>query len=246
MKRTILEVCCGSAQDALAAVRGGADRVELNACLFFGGLTPTIGELMAVKAQTNVPVMTMIRPRQGGFCYTQAEYETALYDAEALLEKGADGLVFGFLKEDGTLDKARCQVLVEMAKGRQTVFHRAIDVMPDWKAALHELIDLGVTRVLTSGQAPDVAYGTDVIREMVQYAAGRIEILPGAGVNLQNAKRILSETGCDQIHVARFTQCFDASTRNNRDIFFGGALYPPEDRYEVIDGDYIGRVRGLV
>ena len=243
MKKYLLEVCCGSVEDVLQAERGGADRVELNSCLFHGGLTPSIGELITAKRLSRLPVMTMVRPRQGGFCYTEAEFSTALADAEQLLEHGADGLVFGFLKADGSLDAERTRRLARMAGDRTKVFHRAIDVAADWRRMLDQLIEIGVDRVLTSGQAPDVFYGVDVIREMMEFAHGAIQILPGAGVNLQNVDRIIEATGCDQIHVARFRQYTDPSTANNRDIFYGGALYPPEDRYDVIDGDYIARIR---
>lgn len=243
MKNITLEVCCGSVEDVLQAAKGGADRVELNSCLFHGGLTPSVGELIVAKRMVEIPIMTMVRPRQGGFCYTDAEFATAMADAEQLLAAGADGLVFGFLNEDGTLDRARCKELIQLAGSRTKVFHRAIDVAPDWKRMLSELIELGVDRVLTSGLAPDVYYGIDVIREMVEFAHGQIQILPGAGVNLKNIDRILEFTGCDQIHVARFTQRMDPSTANNRDIFYGGALYPPEDRYDVIDGGYISALR---
>lgn len=243
MRKYLLEVCCGSAEDALQAIRGGADRIELNSCLFFGGLTPSVGTLRVVKQMTALPVMAMVRPRQGGFCYTDAEYRTALADAEALLENGADGLVFGFLKPDGTLDEEHCRTLVRLAGSKTKVFHRAIDVAGDWRKMLGQLIDLGVDRVLTSGLAPNVLYGVGVIREMIQFAQGAIQILPGGGVNLENVDRIIEETGCDQIHVARFKQYTDSSTANNRSIFYGGALYPPEDRYDVIDGDYISRLR---
>lgn len=243
MKKYLLEVCCGSVEDVLEAERGGADRVELNSCLFHGGLTPSLGELITAKKLSKLPVMTMVRPRQGGFCYTKAEYMTALADAEKLLENGADGLVFGFLKEDGSLDKERTKELTRLAGDKTKVFHRAIDVADDWKKMLGELIDIGVDRVLTSGLAPDVFYGIDVIKEMVAFAAGRIQILPGAGVNLKNVDKIMEFTGCNQVHVARFKQALDPSTANNRDIFYGGALYPPEDQYDVIDGDYISAIR---
>ena len=243
MKNYLLEVCCGSVEDVLQAERGGADRVELNSCLFHGGLTPSLGELIVAKRLSKLPVMTMVRPRQGGFCYTDAEYRTALADAEALLANGADGLVFGFLNADGTLDAERTRELARMAGNRTKVFHRAIDVAEDWRRMLGQLIELGVDRVLTSGQAPDVYYGVDVIREMMDFAQGAIQILPGAGVNRKNIDRILEYTGCDQIHVARFTQRVDPSTANNRDIFYGGALYPPEDRYDVIDGGFVAEMR---
>lgn len=245
MEKFLMEVCCGSADDVIEAYKGGADRVELNSCLFHGGLTPSVGELAVVKKHVPIPVMTMVRPRQGGFCYTEAEYETALCDAEALLKYGSDGLVFGFLNADGSLDEKRTGELTNMAKraGKQAVFHRAIDVAEDWRDMLSRLIKLGVDRVLTSGQAPDVAYGTDVVREMIEFAEGRIQILPGAGVNEKNIRRIIAETGCTQLHVARFTQRADSSTANNRDIFYGGCLYPSEVSYDVTDRASIARLR---
>lgn len=243
MKKFLLEVCCGSVEDVLQAVQGGADRVELNSCLFHGGLTPSVGELIVAKQMADIPVMTMVRPRQGGFCYTDAEFRTAMADAEQLLVHGSDGLVFGFLNPDGTLDAEKCREIIALAGDKQKVFHRAIDVAADWKKMLGQLIELGVDRVLTSGLAPDVFYGIDVIREMIEFAEGRIQILPGAGVNLKNIDKIIEYTGCNQIHVARFMQRTDPSTASNRDIFYGGALYPPEDRYDVIDGGYIAQIR---
>ena len=243
MNKFLLEVCCGSVEDVLQAVQGGADRVELNSCLFHGGLTPSVGELIVAKQSVSIPIMTMVRPRQGGFCYSDAEFRTAMADAEQLLLNGTDGLVFGFLNADGTLDVERCRQLIALAGDKTKVFHRAIDVAADWKKMLSQLIELGVDRVLTSGLAPDVFYGIDVIREMIEFAQGAIQILPGAGVNLKNIDKIVEFTGCDQIHVARFAQRVDPSTANNRDIFYGGALYPPEDRYDVIDGGYIAQIR---
>jgi copper homeostasis protein len=243
MNRYTLEVCCGSVDDVLEAQRGGADRVELNSCLMFGGLTPSIGALIAAKRLSSLPVMTMVRPRQAGFCYTEAEYATALADAEALLAHGSDGLVFGFLDAEGNLDVKRTRALARLAGDRVKVFHRAIDVCADWKRLLGQLIDIGIDRVLTSGLAPDVFYGIDTVCEMMDFAQGAIQIMPGAGVSLKNVDRIVEATGCDQIHVARFRNVMDTSTAGNRDIFFGGALYPPEDRYSVIDGDYIASMR---
>lgn len=242
VKKVILEVCCGSADDVIQACRAGAHRVELNSDLFHGGLTPTIGELLVAKRETGMKIMTMVRPREGGFCYTDAEFATALEDAAQLLANGADGLVFGFLHQNGTLDVERTARLARLAQeaGKETVFHRAIDVVPDWRETLDALMELGITRVLTSGQEPDVSLGTRTVREMIEYAAGRIQILPGAGITARNMDRVIAETGCDQIHLAAHrTQC-DTSVSNNRSIYYGGALYPPEDRFSVIDSEYIG------
>ena len=107
MNHVLLEVCCGSADDVIEAYKAGADRVELNSDLFHGGLTPTVGTLAVAKRETDLPIMTMIRPREGGFCYTEAEFQVCLEDARTLLERGADGLVFGFLTSDGEIDLER-------------------------------------------------------------------------------------------------------------------------------------------
>lgn len=119
------------------------------------------------------------------------------------------------------------------------MFHRAIDVVPDWREAIDQLAALSVTRILTSGQEPDVSYGTDTVRQMIAYARGRIQILPGAGITLKNAARIVQETGTDQIHVAVHRSMWDRSVENNRAIYYGGCLYPPEDRFSMIDREAI-------
>lgn len=244
MSDILLEICCGSADDVIEAERGGANRVELNSNLFQGGLTPTVGTLRVVKQRVHIPVMTMVRPRAGGFCYTEAEYAVAQADARVLLENGADGLVFGFLHEDGTVDVERTRELVKIAEGRPCVFHRALDVVPDWKRALDQLISLGVTRVLTSGQQSDVFFALDTIREMIEYVDGAIEILPGAGITLQNVDKVVAATGCTQVHLAKHRALPDPSVNNNRSIYYGGALYPPEDRFDVTDREYVAAVRG--
>jgi copper homeostasis protein len=241
----IIEVCCGSVDDVLAAERGGADRVELNSDLFHGGLTPSIGELILSKELSRLPVIAMVRPRPGGFCYTDIEYRTVLADCGSLVRAGADGIVFGFLRQDGTIDVPRCKELIALAGGKETVFHRAIDVVPDWRTALDTLADIGVRRVLTSGQEPDVFSGADTVREMIAYAAGRIEILPGAGVTVKNAAALAKITGCTQVHIAKSTIYRDTSTLNNRNIYYGGALYPPEDQYSIVDSGFVREVRDL-
>ena len=112
-----------------------------------------------------------------------------LEDATLFLENGADGIVFGFLHEDGTVDRARVKAMLEVIGDHESVFHRAIDVTPDWKAAMDVLMELGVTRILTSGQKPTVPEGIFTIKEMLEYAAGRIQVLPGAGITPENAQK---------------------------------------------------------
>ena len=248
MDKIKLEVCCGSAEDVIEAYKAGADRVELNSNLFHGGLTPTLGSLLVAKSEADFPIMTMIRPREGGFCYTETEFRVAVADAKLMVNNGSDGLVFGFLRENGTVDMERSRIIAEIAqeKGLQTVFHRAVDVVPDWKEALDMLIELKITRVLTSGQCYDVSYAVPVVKAMIEYAAGRIEILPGAGLTNANVRRFVEESGCTQVHMAAHRLMFDTSTANNRSIFYGGCLYPPEDRFNVTDGAYIGNVVSML
>ena len=136
------------------------------------------------------------------------------------------------------------KILAELAQaaGKETVFHRAIDVAPDWREALDALIGLGITRVLTSGQEPSALLGADTIREMAERAAGRIEILPGGGIDSRNLERVVQSTGCSQLHMSGHTARADCSAQNDRAIHYGGALYPPEDRYQVVDRAYIAGV----
>ena len=234
-KDLLFEVCCGSAEDAIEAARGGAHRVELNSDLFHGGLTPTVGSLITAKKYISIPVMCMVRPREGGFCYTDTEYEVMLADAENLLNHGADGIVFGFLHEDGTVDEERTARMLSVIGEKESVFHRAIDVTPDVFKALDSLISLGVKRVLTSGQKPTVPMGAELIRKMIEYADGRIEILPGGGIDASNAAWCRKAIGTDMMHAAIHRTSYDRSCAGNPAIYFGGAVYPPEDRYLIAD-----------
>ena len=247
MDHILFEVCCGSAEDALAAYRGGADRVELNSDLFHGGLTPTLGALRTIKKHApDFPVMCMVRPREGGFCYSDTEFEVMLEDARLFVENGADGIVFGFLHDDGTVDVERCREMMAVIGEREAVFHRAIDVVPDWSAALEQLIELGVQRVLTSGQKPTVPEGVFTIRAMMEQAAGRIEILPGGGITPENAPFVREMTGTAMMHAAMHRTRYDHSADGNRAIYFGGAVYPPEDRHSVAHADDIAAFVGSI
>ncbi|RPI81642.1 MAG: copper homeostasis protein CutC, partial [Planctomycetaceae bacterium] len=229
----LIEICCGSLDDAIASQAGGADRIELNSALFLGGLTPTAGTLLEVKRQVSIPAMVMIRPRVGGFHYSAGEFDVMRRDAEFAVEHGADGLVFGCLQDDGTIDRVRTARLVELARGRPTVFHRAFDVVPDPFAALELLIDLGITRILTSGQEESAYNGTELIRRLIEAARGRIEILPGGGIDPFNMSDVITRTGTRQIHLALFRTRIDRSCAARAQVFFGGQLRPAEDRIDV-------------
>jgi copper homeostasis protein len=239
----LLEICCGSAEDAIAAARGGADRVELCSALFLGGLTPSLGSLLEVKQQTKIPVMAMDRPRAAGFCYSATEFAVMERDAELLLQHGADGIVFGVLNADGTVDIGRTRALRDRIGPQQAVFHRAFDVTPDPFRALEELIDLGITRVLTSGQKNAAPEGATLIQRLVEQARGRIEVLPGAGISLENVRDFVAATGCTQIHMTAFATRRDTSTQANPGIQFGSADGPEESMFEVTDRNYVRKVQ---
>ena len=241
MKHIIMEICCGSFEDVIIAKAAGADRVELCSALFLGGLTPTLGCLIAAKEQVDIPVMAMIRPREAGFHYSDYEYDVMKRDAHLFLEHGADGLVFGFLNADGTLDMVRMKEFADIClnAGKTAVCHRAFDVTPDPLAALDALVELKITRVLTSGQQPSAITGAKLVAKLITYAAGRIEILPGAGLNHSNMADFVKNTGTDQVHFAAKSLRTETSTAVNPSIHFGGALYPREDVISIADGDSI-------
>lgn len=242
MSNVLLEVCCGSIDDAIEAQTGGADRIELCSALFLGGLTPSLGTLREARTRLQVPIMAMVRPRGGGFCYSEAEFLTMLRDAELAVENGADGVVFGILCPDGTIDLDRTGRMRQRIGEKQAVFHRAFDVTPDPFRGIDQLIGLGINRILTSGQQDTVAEGADLIRRLIEYAADRIEILPGGGLKPYNLKEIVDRTGCRQVHLTAFRTCQDTSTRARPGVTFGGALFPAEDIYLMTDANLVAQL----
>ena len=199
----LLEVCVASADDAVAAAAGGADRIELNSALELDGLTPSHGLLLETRRRVGIPVVAMARPRAGDFCYSESEFEVLRRDVDHALEAGADGIAFGILTGGGGIDVKRCRrVIRQIGRGGDAVFHRAFDRTARPLEAIEQLIDLGVRRVMTSGQARTAVAGAALIRQLVERAAGRIEILPAGGVRPGNALRVLKRTGCDQLHTS--------------------------------------------
>jgi len=246
MARVLLEICCGSIDDAIEAEKGGADRVELCSALFLGGLTPSWGTIQEAKRRLKIPVVVMVRPRAGGFAYSEAEMASMERDVEAAVEAGADGIVFGILQADGRIDLARCRRIRQLIGERQAVFHRAFDVTPDPYEALEQLVDLGITRVLTSGQKDSVPEGVELIRKLIERAGERIEILPGGGIQSWNVKEMIEKTGCRQVHLTAWKAVPDSSTQARAGITFGGALHPAEDRFQMTDAEMVRRLAGMV
>ena len=235
-KKIKVEICCGSAEDAIEAWMGGADRVELCSSLFLGGLSPSLGSLLEVKAKSDIEVAVMLRPREGGFCYSESDFSVLMRDAELMMSHGADALVVGLLTSDGTVDKTRLKTLMSLTGDLPVCFHRAIDVVPDWRAALDVLMDLGVKRVLSSGQAVSAFEGRDTLREMIEYCGERVVVMPGAGIRKENVAEILTVTGASEIHLGGVSRVMpDSSTQHNLNLRFGNPNSPPENSYKRVD-----------
>jgi copper homeostasis protein len=195
----VLEVAVADVDDAVAAQSLGADRLELNSGMALGGLTPSLGLLRDVLSAVAIPVVVMIRPRPGGFCYSASQWTVAQRDAALALEAGAAGIVFGVLDHDGNVDVRRTADMVALAGPREVVFHRAFDLTRDWTQAVDALIELRVTRILTSGQQPTAVAGTACLQSLLRRAANRIQIVAGSGVRCSVIER-LYDLGLRQFH----------------------------------------------
>lgn len=198
----LLEVCVDSVESALAAERGGAHRVELCSNLLEGGVTPSAGQIATVRHRVSIGLYVMIRPRGGDFCYSADEFETMEQDVLTARQLGADGIVFGILKQDGQVDIDRTRHLVKIARPLRVTFHRAFDMSIDLSQALEDIIDAGVDRVLTSGGEQTVAEGTTTVRQLVRAAKGRLIVMAGSGIAEGNVRRIIAQTGISEIHAS--------------------------------------------
>lgn len=197
-----MEICLDSAESALIAQKAGVDRVELCANLPEGGTTPSLGMMQQTRKLIQIAMMVIIRPRRGDFCYSDPEFAVMQADILAARQAGADGVVLGILHPDGTVDIQRTKALVELARPMQVTFHRAFDVTPDPLQALEDVIQSEADRILTSGQQISAFAGKDLIRKLIEQAASRIVIMPGAGINETNLSELLASTGAQEYHMS--------------------------------------------
>lgn len=201
--KLVLEICVDSAEGLEAAVTGGADRIELCSALALGGLTPSSG-FMRMAAACGRPVRAMVRPRQGDFTYSAAEIDLMRHDIDVVRGHGLAGVVIGANRPDGELDDQALSRLAGHARaaGLQVTLHRSFDMVADPLRALEAAIELGIDTVLTSGGAPTALVGVDVLRALVQAAAGRIDILAGSGVTAETAAEIVHRGGVRAVHAS--------------------------------------------
>jgi len=189
-----------SVESALAAERGGAQRIELCGDLLEGGTTPSAGLIGTVREKVGIGLHVIIRPRGGDFCYTADEFESMKRDVLTAKQLGADGVVFGILKENGQVDTTRTRCLVELARPLGATFHRAFDMSADLNQALEDIIASGIHRVLTSGGGQNAEDSLAAITGLVAAAKDRIAVMVGGGIRETNVRRIITETGAREIH----------------------------------------------
>jgi copper homeostasis protein len=241
--KLLLEVCVDSVEGCLSARAGGADRVELCASLVEGGTTPSGGMLAAARGTCSIPMMVMIRPRGGDFLYSQHEFQAMREDIAGARAVGARGVVLGILRADGTVDEERTRELVDRARPLEVCFHRAFDMTRDPFEALETLVQLGVERVLTSGQEKTAIDGLARIAGLVRAAAGRIVVMPGGGVREDNIRRVIDATGAREVHVSLRTPVSSTMLFRNPRCTMSSSAASAEYEHSITD---VQRVRRCV
>jgi len=199
-RRYLLEISVETLEAALAAQRGGADRIELCANLSIGGVTPSIEVMRTVREQLRIPVFAIIRPRGGDFVYSEGESAEMKRSIAEAKRAGMDGLVAGVLASNGSVDIERTRELVAMARPLPLTFHRAFDDCGNLRGALEEVIQTGASRILTSGGAKSALEGAAPLAKLIAAAGSRITIVPGAGISASNIARVVKETGAIEFH----------------------------------------------
>src|SRR5262245_20329634 len=242
-KDPIIEVCVDSVESAVAAQRGGADRVELCTSLLEDGRTPSAGALQIARKSISIPIHVMIRPRAGDFCYSEVDFEVMKRDLEMAKRLGVDGVVFGILTLDAEIDKDRTSELIERARPLNTTFHRAFDLTRDPYQAVEDLIELGIDRLLTSGQKASAAEGVKLIGELVGAARGRIAIMAGGGLNEDNIRGVVAASGVRELHFSGRARRDSMVRYRDLSVSMGSAQEHSEYQVMVADAERIKRMR---
>ena len=203
-KDITFEICVDTVESAIAAQDGGADRVELCDNLFEGGTTPSHGAIAVARDLLSIKLHIIMRPRGGDFLYSDTDFEIMKRDIDAAKGLGVDGVVIGLLNAGGTVDAERTRELVELARPMSVTFHRAFDVCRNPFEALETLIEIGVDRILTSGQRATAVEGSELIAELVKSADDRIIIMACGSLDEANIADVISKTGVCEVHFTAF------------------------------------------
>ena len=198
--RYILETIAFNIESCKLAQAAGAHRIELCDNPGEGGTTPSYGFIKAARQILKIDLFPIIRPRGGDFFYSDEEFEIMKTDIQVCKEYSCDGVVFGILKEDATIDKVKCKILIQLAYPMSVTFHRAFDRVTDPSQALEDVIECGFERILTSGFYPTAMEGADNLKKLIQVADERIVIMPGSGIRSSNIKQMMETTNAIEFH----------------------------------------------
>lgn len=235
-----IEICVEGTDGLIAAQNAGADRVELCASLIEGGLTPSLGVVREALRVATIPFHVIIRPRGGDFLYSEVEFNSMLEDIAALREMGnVAGVVIGCLTSDGRIDEERTAALVAAARPMAVTCHRAFDMTAEYRAALEALIACGVDRVLTSGQRDTAIEGSEILKDCMAIADGRIVIMACGGLDADTIAQVRRETGVDEMHFAALKTLKSGMTFRNPHVGMGGTAIEREYEVTVTDTEAV-------
>ena len=225
----IIEICANGFESARIAQNAGADRIELCTDLSVGGLTPSHGLIEKVIEKLSIPVHVLIRPRSGDFVYSKKELDTMLSDIAFCKELGCSGIVSGVLTSENTIDEKATRQLIEASNGMEFTFHRAFDCDVDIVSSIKLLIDLGVTRLLSSGQQIKAIDGIELLNKMKLLSKDQLQIMPGSGINAENAPDF-KRAGFKAIH---FSATKKANLSKKASGLFANEVIGTSDRLEI-------------
>lgn len=240
-----IEIVVYNIESALKAQEGGADRIELCDNPAEGGTTPSYGTIELVRQNVSLDLFVMIRPRGGDFCYSSYEFYGMKRDIDQCQRLSADGVVFGILNPDGTLDKKRCKELIDRARPMKVTCHRAFDMAHDPFQTLEDCIEVGFDRILTSGNKLKALDGADLIRDLIERAEGRISIMPGSGVNENTVEELVAKTQAKEIHFSATAFRESAMQYRNAAIAGMGSDEGAEFKLRVVDPERVRTMRKL-
>lgn len=222
MNNYVLECCADSVQSAINAEKGGANRIELCSALVIGGLSPSVCLFDEVMKNCSIKVNVLLRPRFGDFCYDDYEIEIIKNEIKMFRERGANGVVIGVLKPDGTLDMEKMKYLMEEAKGIDVTLHRAFDVAKDPYKTLEQAKELGVNTILTSGQKNSAMEGAELLKDLVSKSEN-VDILIGSGVSAEVIKPLYDMTKAISYHMSGKVTLESRMTYRKEGVSMGAA-----------------------
>jgi copper homeostasis protein len=246
MTKRLLEICCFTAESALRAAQAGAHRIELCDSIAEGGTTPSHATINWVVKQLQIPVNVIVRPRGGDFLYSPTEYHLIKDDIAHIKMLGANGIVIGFLTSTGEVDLQKTAETVKLAAPMEVTFHRAFDMCRNPFVALEQLIELGITRVLTSGGHANAEKGAHIIAQLVQKANDQIIIMPGSGINDKNLSNLIDLTKANEYHSSAKTFIDGGMQFKNINVSMSGNGTPDEFRHISVDSSQIKRMLSIL